>query len=187
MSLKRSNSLVISSFLATFIVPFLLAGWYYYFGSTQTKTTNYGKLISPPLQVTNLSLTDPSGKPLDKKMMLYKWTLVYVSPLVCDKSCQNAIFYLRQIRTATGKEQLRVRPAVLTFSDEKPDPAMITLLHNRYPQTSHWISNSKQDLPKGSVYIIDPHGNIMMQYPAGANPSAMLKDLNKLLKVSQIG
>lgn len=190
MSLKHRNSLVISSFLATFIVPILLAGWYYYYGPTQSKTNNYGNLITPPWQVTHLALTDTLGKPLDKKSVFYKWTLVYVSPNVCDKVCQNTIFYLRQIRTATGKEQLRVRPAVLTFSDEKPDPALISLLHNRYPQTAHWVSttsNSKQAFIKGSVYFIDPHGNILMQYPPGANPSGILKDLNKLLKVSQIG
>jgi cytochrome oxidase Cu insertion factor (SCO1/SenC/PrrC family) len=37
------------------------------------------------------------------------------------------------------------------------------------------------------VYIIDPLGNLMMYYPPGAEPGGMLKDLQKLLKYSQIG
>lgn len=190
MSLKRRNALVIVSLVLTFTLPMVLAGWVYWYGPSQGKTTNYGNLITPPMQISTLALTDSAGKSLTNKMMLYKWTLAYVSPTVCDKACQNAIFYQRQIRTATGKEQQRIRPSVLTFSDETPDPALIKLLHNRYPQTAHWVStalNSKHDFTKGSLYFIDPHGNIMMQYPPGANPSLILKDLNKLLKVSQIG
>ncbi len=190
MSLKRRNALVIVSLLLTFTLPMVLAGWVYWYGPSQSKTTNYGNLITPPMQIVTLALTDPTGKPLTKKMMLYKWALVYVSPLTCDKVCQNALFYQRQIRTATGKEQQRIRLSMLTFNDETPDTALIKLLQTRYPQTAHWVSttsNNKHDFTKGSLYFIDPHGNIMMQYPPGANPSEILKDLNKLLKVSQIG
>jgi len=37
------------------------------------------------------------------------------------------------------------------------------------------------------TYIIDPLGNLMMYYPPGGDPKDMLKDLLRLLKVSQIG
>jgi hypothetical protein len=49
-------------------------------------------------------------------------------------------------------------------------------------------------LPAGSpldnlnrVYIVDPLGNLMMSYPADADPRRMNKDLGLLLKASQIG
>jgi hypothetical protein len=36
-------------------------------------------------------------------------------------------------------------------------------------------------------YVIDPAGNLMMSYPASAEPAAIQKDLKRLLKTSQIG
>jgi hypothetical protein len=35
--------------------------------------------------------------------------------------------------------------------------------------------------------VIDPLGNLMMRFPREPDPSRMLKDLQRLLKVSQIG
>jgi len=37
------------------------------------------------------------------------------------------------------------------------------------------------------IYIVDPLGNLMMSYPADADPSKMRKDLSRLLKVSHVG
>ncbi len=39
----------------------------------------------------------------------------------------------------------------------------------------------------GRIYVIDPLGNLMMFYPDDAVPTGMKKDLERLLKVSQIG
>jgi hypothetical protein len=38
-----------------------------------------------------------------------------------------------------------------------------------------------------NIYVMDPIGNIMMQFSPDLSPKLILKDLNKLLKVSQIG
>lgn len=191
MSLKRRNTLVITSLLLTFTLPIVAALWVYFYGFPSVPhTTNFGHLIQPSVQIKGYAITDPDGKPLADKALLYKWTLLYVSPSVCDKTCESAVFYLRQMRTATGKDQERIRPAVLSVQGQTVDPALIKLLQQRYPQTAHWISHtSSQQLAfqGGSLYFVDPHGNIMMSYLAGANPSKIFKDLTKLLKVSQIG
>ena len=49
-------------------------------------------------------------------------------------------------------------------------------------------------LPAGSplddpdrIYVVDPLGNLMMSYPAGADPNGIRKDLARLLRVSRIG
>jgi hypothetical protein len=39
----------------------------------------------------------------------------------------------------------------------------------------------------GRVYLIDPLGNLMMVYAAGARPKGMLEDLKRLLGLSQVG
>jgi cytochrome oxidase Cu insertion factor (SCO1/SenC/PrrC family) len=37
------------------------------------------------------------------------------------------------------------------------------------------------------VYLIDPLGNVMMFYEAGARPKGMLEDMKRLLRLSSIG
>jgi uncharacterized protein YneF (UPF0154 family) len=46
---------------------------------------------------------------------------------------------------------------------------------------------NKGEIPDGTLYIIDPMGNIMMQYPPGFDSYKVIKDLMQLLKASQIG
>ena len=42
-------------------------------------------------------------------------------------------------------------------------------------------------LQPNRLYISDPMGNIMMSYNDQSEPMAVLKDMQRLLKVSQIG
>ena len=37
------------------------------------------------------------------------------------------------------------------------------------------------------IYIADPHGNLMMSYPASGSARGLLKDLERLLRLSSIG
>ena len=37
------------------------------------------------------------------------------------------------------------------------------------------------------VYLVDPHGNVMMRWRSEADPMGMVKDLQRLLRASQIG
>ena len=40
---------------------------------------------------------------------------------------------------------------------------------------------------RAHIYLVDPNGNVMMRFPAASEPRRMLKDLERLLKASQIG
>ncbi len=43
------------------------------------------------------------------------------------------------------------------------------------------------DRGDGAVFVVDPLGNLMMRFAPGLPPADMLKDLEKLLKLSRIG
>jgi hypothetical protein len=45
----------------------------------------------------------------------------------------------------------------------------------------------KGDIPDGMLFLIDPLGNLMMQYAPGFDPYKVKSDLMHLLKISQIG
>jgi hypothetical protein len=38
-----------------------------------------------------------------------------------------------------------------------------------------------------TLFVVDPLGNLMMSYDAKSNPRGLLEDLQKLLRLSQIG
>ena len=42
-------------------------------------------------------------------------------------------------------------------------------------------------LQSGSVFLVDPMGNLMMSYPATADPTDLRKDISRLLRASRIG
>jgi hypothetical protein len=40
---------------------------------------------------------------------------------------------------------------------------------------------------RAHIYLVDPNGNVMMRWPAATDRKRMLKDLDRLLRASQIG
>ena len=42
-------------------------------------------------------------------------------------------------------------------------------------------------VPGAQLWLVDPHGNLVLRYPAGSNGKAILDDLRYLLKISLIG
>ena len=45
----------------------------------------------------------------------------------------------------------------------------------------------QKQLEDGAIYLIDPIGNLMMKYDTTITSRGMLKDIKKLLKISNIG
>jgi hypothetical protein len=57
---------------------------------------------------------------------------------------------------------------------------------------SHALRQRLQDavgrpLAEGTVLLLDPFSNAMMWYEPGFDPYGILKDLQRLLRISQIG
>lgn len=192
MIAEKRNNLVIVSLILTFTIPLILAGLLYWYGAPLNgKTTNYGQLVQPTLPIKEFTLKDASNQPLADKDILGKWILMTTNPNSCNKICQKSLYYIRQICKATGKEQTRLRQVVLTINNNTKDTHLASLLQHDYPQTQQWMIEKSQaqrlEFQEGAIYFIDPLGNIMMRYQPSSNPSAIFKDLTKLLKVSQIG
>src|SRR5687768_636271 len=77
--------------------PFALGWAAWYFGWGTGRPGNYGELITPRL------LTGPVFEPLRGR-----WLLVAFDTAACDAYCEKKLYYMRQIRTALGKDQGRV-------------------------------------------------------------------------------
>jgi len=127
-----------------------------------------------------------------------RWGLVYVtSEAECLASCRDTILKTHRIWLLLNKDLARVRRVLLAGSPGMSDAAL-EILHREEPtlltgriDRALWSRLSPrlsaQDGAGGHLLLMDPLGNIMMQYPADFDPYGVLKDLTHLLKVSQIG
>ncbi len=186
---RHRGRLMLVGVAIVFLGP-LIAAFVLYFGGgwSPQGSAEHGALILPP----RLMPDDPLNSRQPATRLRDKWTLLIVEPAACDESCRKALYETRQLRRALGKDMDRVqRVWVLTHghadtgfvNTEHPDLVVVdsddsagsSLLDVIGPHTA------------GEVFLIDPHGNLMMRFPPGLGMRAIHTDLKRLLKVSQIG
>lgn len=172
--------------IGLFALP-VVASYLAYYVWQPTARKNYGELIKQvDVQVRGTAL---DGKPMDIASLKGKWVMVYVGGGACPKSCQDLLYYMRQIRTAQGKEMERVERLWLVTDDVTPAAELQqaqTGLYYLKPSASP--SSQFAGSETGAyVYMIDPLGHLMMRWPQNPDPSRMVKDIKQLLKASQIG
>jgi hypothetical protein len=162
-------------------------------------TTNRGMLVHPARPLTlpaDMLVAGVSANDYLQGM----WTLLYIGVTDCDDVCNNNLYKMRQINIAQNENMKRVQRLYLARG-EGLSGALGELLQKEYPKMAVTLLSATQaeQIAPGflidgismegaeRVYIVDPLGNLMMYYPADADPGGMLKDLKKLLKFSKIG
>ncbi|MFA7386651.1 MAG: hypothetical protein WCZ87_03220, partial [Thiohalobacteraceae bacterium] len=126
---------------------------------------------------------------VDPALFKEDWTLVYRLAGPCETACQEALYVLRQVRLAQGKNIDRVQRLLLL--DAPPTAEWITEIEAHYPGLA--VARPRSDrndtgfpVP-GQIYLVDPLGNLMMEYATDAEPRGMIKDLERLLRISYVG
>ena len=156
-------------------------------------STQQGYLISPPLQFNHLTLYDQNDHLLDNQTVKGKWLLIYAGPATCPALCQKNVYQLKQIHIASGKDQSRILGIRLYFKTRKQRPlnvpGLLPLMVDKasFATFIHGQPAEEKALAIGAIYLVDPLGNMLLQYNVEANPSGLFKDLKHLLGVSQIG
>ena len=183
--------ILVGVFFAPLALAFLL-----YYGSGGWRppgSTNRGELISPVRPLPNVDLPTRDGAPLAASAWRGKWTLVYVGDGRCDERCRAALTLIRQTRLALNKDMTRVQRIFLTTGNccartylDAEHPGLLIALADNEPGAD--LLAAFPDTAAGSVYIVDPLGNLMMRHaPAAAPTKDLLEDLRRLLKLSHIG
>ena len=188
----KSRALVMGVFLA-FFLPILMS-WYLVFftGYKHGGGAEHGKLIVPARQLVDTDLLDPAS---DQGSRLHgKWTLISIEPGICDEHCANNLYRMRQIRYATGKEMQRLQN-VSYFLDRQSAQQSEDVLRG-YEGHLMMLQNNSSGLPAEftlpdmpfdrGLFLVDPAGFLMMYYPAQTEPSGIIKDLKRLLRISKL-
>jgi cytochrome oxidase Cu insertion factor (SCO1/SenC/PrrC family) len=169
-----------------FALP-VVASYLAYYVWQPTGRKNYGELVK---QVEiNLQGGALNGQRWDVASLKGKWVMVYVGSGTCPKTCQDLLYYMRQTRTAQGKEMDRIERLWVLTDQVVPattlQQAHAGLHYVRATQpTEKLFAGGRQGI---YLYMVDPLGHLMMRWPQNPDPRKMIKDIKHLLKASQIG
>lgn len=186
------------------VVLSLLAYYVPALGLRPEGSVNYGTLVNPQRPVPDaaaLPLTTLDGQPFDLRSLDGKWVLVTADSGACAESCVTKLFILRNSHASQGKNVERLT-RVWFVTDNAPISAQIleaykgTIIVRADPEklAAYLAPDAGQTDAAAAkaalaepMWIIDPLGNLMMQYPANADPVSVRKDISKLIYNSRIG
>ena len=176
-----------------FLVPLATAIFLYYSSAWRPAVGAHGELINPPrpLVVSGLMLRD--GRPAPRDVFAGKWSLVNDAGAACDEQTRALLDELARVRLALDKDTARVRRVLLHQGacdslELLSRDADLLVLAAVGPAGRTFLSQFPPALEGGhGIYIVDPHGNLMMAYPASGSARGILKDLERLLRLSSIG
>lgn len=169
-----SARLKLVALLAVCAAPVALAWLAWHYGWGTGKPGNYGELIAPRTL---------SGAPFDE--LRGKWILVSFDSAACDAYCEKKLYFMRQLRTAQGKDQARLERVWVLTDAGSPRPQLMEAIAGTL--VSRAQPGGFPGNPVDHIYLVDPLGNLMLQFPRDPDPSKMLKDLQRLMKYSQVG
>lgn len=165
--------------LASFILPIVLGTAFFYLDPTYftQNTVNYGTLVKP------IITTEKEDIVFNEEATLQGiWTLAYYDDK-CEATCEQAIKDMKTIRILTNDNMRRMQRMLLINADVSQKE--VGLLKAK---PSAVLLKKLEGFNKGTLFLIDPLGNIMLSYvPKDINIKRVLKDLNRLLKYSRIG
>ncbi len=185
--------------LILLILMFLLpvaGSWYLVFFTDYARGgggAEHGVLINPPRQLENVELLRVNKATSEQASLYGKWTMLFFADGPCEAACEENLYRLRQIRLATGRQMQRLQRVAII--DEAESSQFSDKLSKSYPGQ---LYVSKKDLgedflqqfqgldldDKATIFLVDTRGFLMMHYPGDTDPSGIIRDLKRLLRIS---
>ena len=187
------NRLQLILVLVVFAAP--IAGAFLY---TPSSFNNYGDLYTPAREVDNLLMQGADGT-VEMGSLRRQWVFLVTADSDCSKACEDNILKMRQLRFMQNNDMTRIRTLFLhtglsgeVVADLSAKYSPIEAFSASTEDYADWtqvlqLPDAPAEAQLDRFYIIDPTGNLMMSYPASADPNVMKKDIKRLLKASQIG
>lgn len=179
---RRSRRRLILIFLA-FFVPAVLAwllvlnGW-----RPGEPTAQHGALVQPPVPVVELGLLDADGAALEANVFEGRWSMLLIADEACGDDCVHMLDRLFRVYIALNKDVERVQ-LLLVLPPDAPFPADLPqglpTLRLAEPASANLVEPSL-----AAVHLVDPYGFRMMHYQSPLNADGLLKDLRRLLRLS---
>lgn len=192
--LRRGRLQLIALFLV-FFLPVLGALWLHVerAGWTPFGTTNHGELLRPPAQIAVTGLRSVSGQPVGDGLLRERWTLLLLTGAECGAACRRLLSDTRRVRWGLGKDMDRVQRLVVV----REAAALSGIANLPGEQSDLELAVAEADWPgvalglsgadSGALFVVDPRGYVVLRYPFDADLRGLLKDLERVLKISKVG
>jgi cytochrome oxidase Cu insertion factor (SCO1/SenC/PrrC family) len=166
------------------VAPVVASYATYYFWPRETQV-NYGALLATP--APGIEGVRSDGRPFQLADLHGRWVLAMAAPGACDTACDRMLYATRQARTIQGREMDRVVRLWLV-TDAAPLPPTLATNHPELDVVRVTPQVAARLPSEGArIYLIDPRGNLVLTWPADPDIKALAKDLERLLRASQIG
>ena len=174
MSGEQRSRWPLAILVVAFLMPFASAVVLRFGGWQTGHTRNFGDLLNPPVTMEGVTASDGKGEAWSFVNQEQEWTLLVSSANPCDAGCEATLAALPNVRRSMGRHAGRLHVYHL---GESVDSDMPTLQ----------LSGAPPELdarpPSGTeVWLVDPHGFLVMHYPSGFDPSGLRKDLSRLIR-----
>jgi hypothetical protein len=169
----------------------------YYVFKPEGGKTNFGILVQPVQDMNPAWFDIPFNG---------KWTLLVARPAgdctIKNESCLEALFLMRQLRIAVGRESSRVQLVWINTDGKPVDPEVLLAYDQKTAgfqvvdlpvdpklrvEFDAWLN---RDGAGQKIQLIDPSPAKMMIFPVTNSPKefgSMKKDLEKLLRLNRKG
>jgi hypothetical protein len=175
-----------------FVVPVVAAIVLYHSSDWRPVVNSQGTLIDPPRTLTAAGLTLADGAPAPSDVFEGQWSVVHPAS-ACGGRTEALFEDLARVHLALDNDAPRVRRVLLhaggcagvTLPSRDADLLVLSTTGPEGEALLAAFPPAVDGLP--GIYIVDPHGNLMMSYPASGSARGLLKDLERLLRLSNIG
>lgn len=194
---QKKNRWMVILIFGLSVIPFIFAWWLTGNTGLIKGKINHGDLIAPPVTTERndlIGLDEFSTSNMHE--VTGHWILVNLVPESgCNQLCLDAIHKSKQLRLMMNKDLTRIRRILIVMNNTPQETVQAWLkddnviLKVRPSETlrKKLLAIRHNNLTDGALLIMDPLGNLMMQYAPGFDPYKVKSDLTHLLRISQIG
>src|SRR5688572_14856094 len=106
---------------AVFAAPVIFSYALYYSGWRPEETRTHGDLVTPARRVADVELKSLDGAAMRLTTSPPRWSLVYFGSSECATACERALYVMRQVIAAQGREAHRARPVMIVTDKRAVD------------------------------------------------------------------
>ena len=171
----------------------VVASYFTYYVVRPEGRRNFGDLVDPVRALPDVTAKALNGDVLQLPSLKGQWLLVSVGSGNCQADCQHQLYLQRQILTGLGKDRARTE-WVWLVSDDAEIPSTImpglkqaTVLRVSPEALTQWLEPADGQQLQDHLYLVDPHGQWMMRFPANLSTEGALKtkrDIERLLRAA---
>ena len=171
----------------------VVASYFTYYVVRPEGRRNFGDLIEPVRALPDVRAQALNGDAMQLPTLKGQWLLVSVSGGDCQADCQQQLYLQRQILAGLGKDRART-DWVWLVTDNADIPSAIlpglkeaTVLRVPSEGLTQWLEPASGQQLQDHLYLVDPHGQWMMRFPAKLSTEGALKtkrDIERLLRAA---